>query len=89
MWPTLVVASKTTTAGGRRDGAKSSHQPDDPAPHQTERTTDMTLEKLLIFGFALAALFAITTVGVNMMTDRGDQNEQYETAVSDLTDSSF
>ena len=24
----------------------------------------MTLEKLLIFGFALAALFAITTVGV-------------------------
>jgi hypothetical protein len=49
----------------------------------------MTLEKLLIFGFALAALFAITTVGVNMMTDRGDQNEQYETAVSDLTDSSF
>jgi len=49
----------------------------------------MTLEKLLIFGFALAALFAITTVAVNMMSDRGDQNEQYESSVSDLTDSSF
>ena len=49
----------------------------------------MTLEKLLIFGFALAALFAITTVAFNMMTDRGEQNEQYETAVGDLTDSSF
>jgi len=49
----------------------------------------MTLEKLLIFGFALAALFAITTVAVNMMTDRGDQNEQFETAVGDLTDSGF
>ena len=49
----------------------------------------MTLEKLLIFGFALAALFAITTVAFNMMTDRGDQNDEYEGAVSDLTDSSF
>ena len=49
----------------------------------------MTLEKLLIFGFALAALFAITTVGVNMMTDRNDQNSQYEGAVGDLADSSF
>ena len=49
----------------------------------------MTLEKLLIFGFALAALFAITTVAVNMMTDRGDQNTQYEGAVDDLSGSSF
>ena len=49
----------------------------------------MTLEKLLIFGFALAALFAITIVAVNMMTDRGEQNEAYEGAVSDLTDSGF
>ena len=38
----------------------------------------MTLEKLLIFGFALAALFAITTVGTNMMSDRSDANDQYE-----------
>jgi hypothetical protein len=49
----------------------------------------MTLEKLLIFGFALAALFAITTVAVNMMTDRSDQNDQYEQATGDLADSSF
>ena len=49
----------------------------------------MTLEKLLVFGFALAALFAITTVGTNMMSDRADANDQYETAVDDLTNSSF
>ena len=36
----------------------------------------MTLEKLLIFGFALAALFAITTVGTNMMSERSDANDQ-------------
>ena len=49
----------------------------------------MTLEKLLIFGFALAALFAITTVGTNMMSDRSDANDQYEDATGDLADSSF
>lgn len=30
----------------------------------------MTLEKLLIFGFALAALMAITTLGTNVMNTR-------------------
>jgi hypothetical protein len=49
----------------------------------------MTLEKLLIFGFALAALFAITTVAVNMMSDRDTANSEYEGAVSDLSGSSF
>ena len=49
----------------------------------------MTLEKLLIFGFALAALFAITTVAVNMMTDRSSQNADFESSVSDLSGSSF
>jgi hypothetical protein len=49
----------------------------------------MTLEKLLIFGFALAALFAITTVGTNMMSDRSDANDDYEDAVSDLAGSDF
>lgn len=49
----------------------------------------MTLEKLLIFGFALAALFAITTVGANMMKDRGDANDEYESAIDDLSGSSF
>ncbi|MEE4120470.1 MAG: hypothetical protein V2I65_15820 [Paracoccaceae bacterium] len=49
----------------------------------------MTLEKLLIFGFALAALFAITTVGTNMMTDRGEANDEYETAIDELSQSDF
>lgn len=49
----------------------------------------MTLEKLLIFGFALAALFAITTVGTNMMTDRGEANTRYEGAVQGLETSHF
>lgn len=49
----------------------------------------MTLEKLLIFGFALAALFAITTVGVNMMSDRGDQNTKYEGEIESLSDAGF
>jgi hypothetical protein len=49
----------------------------------------MTLEKLLIFGFALAALFAITTVGTNMMNDRSDANDDYEDAISDLSGSDF
>ena len=44
----------------------------------------MTLEKLLIFGFALAALLAITTVGANMMSDRGQQNADYESALTDI-----
>jgi len=43
----------------------------------------------LIFGFALAALFAITTVGANMMADRGEANEKYEDKVNELTDSGF
>lgn len=49
----------------------------------------MTLEKLLIFGFALAALFAITTVGTNMMSDRGEANEAYKSEVQGLADSGF
>lgn len=49
----------------------------------------MTLEKLLIFGFALAALFAITTVGANMMSDRGEANQQYEDKIKELSDSGF
>lgn len=49
----------------------------------------MTLEKLLIFGFALAVLFAITTVGTGMLKDRGDQNQKYETGISDIENSGF
>ncbi len=44
----------------------------------------MTLEKLLIFGFALAALFAVTTVGTTMMNDRGSEVEEFNGALGDL-----
>ncbi|MEL6642068.1 MAG: hypothetical protein AAFP98_12310, partial [Pseudomonadota bacterium] len=47
-------------------------------PAFTQGKKNMTLEKLLIFGFALAALLAVTTVGANMMNDRGQQNADYE-----------
>ena len=49
----------------------------------------MTLEKLLIFGFALAALFAITTVGIGMMEDRGEANDALESETQTLSDSGF
>lgn len=44
----------------------------------------MTLEKLLIFGFALAALFAITTVGVTMMTDRSTEATDIQNKMNTL-----
>lgn len=49
----------------------------------------MTLEKLLIFGFSLAALFAITTVGINMMNDRGEANVEVEGMTRDLEGAGF
>ena len=53
-------------------------------PSFMQRKRNMTLEKLLIFGFALAALLAITTVGANMMNDRGTQNQNYETELGKI-----
>jgi hypothetical protein len=44
---------------------------------------------LLIFGFALAALFAITTVGANMMSDRGTANTEFKQEVDTLKNSGF
>jgi hypothetical protein len=58
-------------------------------PRFTRRKTNMTLEKLLIFGFALAALFAITTVGANMMSDRGTANTEFKQEVDSLKNSGF
>lgn len=49
----------------------------------------MTLEKLLIFGFALAALFAITTVAVNMMGDRDGQHAKYLQETGNLEGAGF
>lgn len=47
----------------------------------------MTLEKLLIFGFALAALFAITTVGTTMVGDRGTERQELDTELDGLRNS--
>ncbi len=47
----------------------------------------MTLEKLLIFGFALAALFAITTVGITMMETRAEQGQELTDETNSLKDS--
>lgn len=38
----------------------------------------MTLEKLLIFGFAIAALVAITAIGGGMFDDRKAQHTKYK-----------
>ncbi|MEM1163027.1 MAG: hypothetical protein AAGJ28_19030 [Pseudomonadota bacterium] len=47
----------------------------------------MTLEKLLIFGFALAALFAITTVGTTMVGDRGTERQELDNELNTLRNS--
>ena len=39
-------------------------------PAFMQRKKNMTLEKLLIFGFALAALLAITTLATSVMDNR-------------------
>ncbi|MEM9707638.1 MAG: hypothetical protein AAF871_02515 [Pseudomonadota bacterium] len=47
----------------------------------------MTLEKLLIFGFALAALLAITTLGTSVMTTRTDGEGQLQDKMDELAES--
>ncbi|MEL6533352.1 MAG: hypothetical protein AAFN09_01015 [Pseudomonadota bacterium] len=44
----------------------------------------MTLEKLLIFGFALAALMAITTLGTNVMNNRTGAEGDLQGQMDDL-----
>lgn len=41
----------------------------------------MTLEKLLIFGFALAVLLAISTMGANMWTDRTTKGNDFQSRI--------
>ncbi len=43
-----------------------------------KRRSNMTLEKLLIFGFALAVLLAISTLGADLMTSRSDSSGELE-----------
>ena len=47
----------------------------------------MTLEKLLIFGFALAARFAITTGGTTMVGDRGTERQELDNELNTLRNS--
>lgn len=53
-------------------------------PEFMKRKKNMTLEKLLIFGFALAALLAITTLGSNVMTQRTDSEGQLQGKLNNL-----
>lgn len=44
----------------------------------------MTLEKLLIFGFALAVLMAISTVGADMWSDRSGKNDTFQSTIDGI-----
>ena len=46
----------------------------------------MTLEKLLIFGFAIAAVIALTVTATNMMNDHEPRYDTYTDRVEDLTE---
>lgn len=44
----------------------------------------MTLEKLLIFGFALAVLLAISTLGSDLVTSRDESSGKLEDKFSEI-----
>jgi len=44
----------------------------------------MTLEKLLIFGFALAALLAVTTLGSEMWGNRETEQTDFQNALDNF-----
>ena len=44
----------------------------------------MTLEKLLIFGFAIAALMAVTTLGTDIWSDRKSSSGEFEDAIKNF-----
>lgn len=56
-------------------------------PAFMRRKSNMTLEKLLIFGFALAVLLAITTLGTNVMTNRTSTEGDLQGKMDDLAGS--
>ena len=49
-----------------------------------KRRSNMTLEKLLIFGFALAALMAVTTLGSNMWGARETAESDFQKAIDNF-----
>lgn len=52
-----------------------------PPEFMKKRNSNMTLEKLLIFGFALAVLLAISTMGANMWTDRTTKGNDFQAKI--------
>ncbi len=50
-------------------------------PAFMKRKKNMTLEKLLIFGFALAVLGAVTTLGADIWDKRKTKSGDVQTAI--------
>lgn len=46
----------------------------------------MTLEKLLIFGFALAVVSALTTMATGVADSRGEMRDGYKERVGDVVE---
>lgn len=46
----------------------------------------MTMEKILIFGFAIAAIGALTTLATDMSGDRSTAVDGYRSGVDDLVE---
>ncbi len=55
-----------------------------PPKFMQKRNSNMTLEKLLIFGFALAVLMAVSTMGANMWTDRTSKNTDFQDTIDNI-----
>ena len=56
-------------------------------PAFMKRKSNMTLEKLLIFGFALAALAAVTTLGTNIWENRKGSEGTLQSDLETLSNS--
>lgn len=56
-------------------------------PAFMKRKSNMTLEKLLIFGFALAALAAVTTLGTSVWENRKSSEGTLQGDLQTLADS--
>lgn len=52
-----------------------------PPKFMKERKSNMTLEKLLIFGFALAVLLAVSTLGTTMWDDRKAKGDDFQSRI--------
>ncbi len=57
-----------------------------PPEFMKKRNSNMTLEKLLIFGFALAVLMAITTLGTSMWETRKGSEGDLQSGMQTLAE---